>query len=77
MMNDDTAKDRKTGEDREVKFDREGYKIEKPDLEIELSIKPDENALPIDIQILQLCHEKNWQYKQMINGKTLENQLFS
>ena len=32
MMNDDTAKDRKTGEDREVKFDREGYKIEKPDL---------------------------------------------
>jgi len=47
------------------------------DKEYLISIKPDENALPIDIQILQLCHEKNWQYKQMINGKTLENQLFS
>jgi len=47
------------------------------DKEYLISIEPQENNLPIDIQILQLCHDNNWQYKQMINGKTLENQLFS
>jgi ABC-type multidrug transport system ATPase subunit len=29
-----------------------------------------------DIDILQLCHKKQWQYAQIFNGKTLENQLF-
>ncbi|SFD60950.1 ABC transporter ATP-binding protein [Pseudoalteromonas denitrificans] len=47
------------------------------DKEYLISVTPNENTLPIDIQILQLCHDKNWQYRQMINGKTLENQLFS
>lgn len=47
------------------------------DKEYLISIEPDDNSLPIDIQILQLCHDNNWQYKQMINGKTLENQLFN
>jgi len=31
---------------------------------------------PVDLQILQLCHQKKWQYSQLTNGKTLENQLF-
>ncbi|PAJ75631.1 ABC transporter [Pseudoalteromonas sp. NBT06-2] len=47
------------------------------DKEYLISIEPGKNDLPIDIQILQLCHDNDWQYKQMINGKTLENQLFS
>ena len=29
-----------------------------------------------DIDVLQLCHKNNWQYAQIFNGKTLENQLF-
>ncbi|ATC94342.1 ABC transporter ATP-binding protein [Pseudoalteromonas tunicata] len=29
-----------------------------------------------DIKILQLCHQKNWRYRSLVNGKTLENQLF-
>lgn len=32
------------------------------------------NAL--DVEILSLCHSKNWTYTQLFNGKTLENQLF-
>ncbi len=47
------------------------------DKEYLISIKPDETTEPIDIQILQVCHENNWQYRQLINGKTLENQLFN
>jgi len=35
------------------------------------------STLPLDIQILQLCHDKQWVYRQIVNGKTLENQLFS
>ncbi len=31
---------------------------------------------PVDLQILQLCHQQKWQYSQLTNGKTLENQLF-
>ena len=31
---------------------------------------------PLDLQILQLCHEQQWQYSQLTNGKTLENRLF-
>lgn len=30
----------------------------------------------VDIEILTLCHQKKWQYTQLFNGKTLENQLF-
>jgi ABC-2 type transport system ATP-binding protein len=32
--------------------------------------------LAIDIEILALCHQNNWRYRQLVNGKTLENQLF-
>jgi len=33
-------------------------------------------AQPLDLQILQLCHQQKWQYSQLTNGKTLENRLF-
>jgi ABC-type multidrug transport system ATPase subunit len=35
-----------------------------------------DEILETDIDVLQLCHKKNWQYAQISNGKTLENQLF-
>ena len=36
----------------------------------------EESSVPLDMQVLQLCHDNNWAYRQLINGKTLENQLF-
>ena len=30
-----------------------------------------------DIQLLKYCHKLNWQYRQLINGNTLENELFN
>lgn len=33
--------------------------------------------LSIDVEVLKLCHQNNWHYKQLINGKTLEDKLFS
>lgn len=36
-----------------------------------------QSGQPIDVDVLTLCHQNKWQYKQLINGKTLENQLFS
>lgn len=44
---------------------------------IDSPIQPNENTLPIDMQVLQLCHKKQWIYRQLVNGKTLENQLFN
>ncbi len=29
-----------------------------------------------DIVLLQCCHEQAWQYRQLVNGHTLENQIF-
>ena len=29
-----------------------------------------------DITLLQCCHAQSWQYRQLINGHTLENQIF-
>jgi ABC-type multidrug transport system ATPase subunit len=29
-----------------------------------------------DIVLLQYCHEQGWQYRQLINGHSLENQIF-
>lgn len=29
-----------------------------------------------DIALLQCCHEQGWHYRQLINGHTLENQIF-
>jgi hypothetical protein len=39
-------------------------------------VRNDKDQMPLDMQILQLCHQKKWAYRQLINGKTLENQLF-
>lgn len=30
-----------------------------------------------DLQLLKQCHKLNWEYRQLINGNTLENQLFN
>lgn len=30
-----------------------------------------------DIQLLKYCHKLKWQYRQIINGNTLENELFN
>ncbi|GAA76877.1 Nod factor export ATP-binding protein I [Pseudoalteromonas sp. BSi20480] len=30
----------------------------------------------LDIALLQFCHQHNWQYRQLVNGHTLENQIF-
>jgi len=43
----------------------------------DVTASTDNNILPLDMQILQLCHDKKWVYRQIVNGKTLENQLFS
>lgn len=32
---------------------------------------------PLDIALLNFCHKKNWQYRQLVNGHTLENQIFT
>lgn len=31
---------------------------------------------PLDIALLQFCRQHNWQYRQLVNGHTLENQIF-
>lgn len=30
----------------------------------------------LDIALLQFCRQQNWQYRQLVNGHTLENQIF-
>ena len=32
---------------------------------------------PLDIALLNFCHQQNWQYRQLVNGHTLENQIFT
>lgn len=34
------------------------------------------NSQQLDIALLRLCYEHNWQYRQLVNGHTLENQIF-
>lgn len=41
-----------------------------------VSYNAQNQSQPLDIEILKLCHENNWSYTQLFNGKTLENQLF-
>ncbi|MBH0028873.1 ABC transporter ATP-binding protein [Pseudoalteromonas sp. SWN29] len=31
---------------------------------------------PLDIALLSFCHQQHWQYRQLVNGHTLENQIF-
>ncbi|WP_417655675.1 ABC transporter ATP-binding protein [Pseudoalteromonas atlantica] len=32
---------------------------------------------PLDIALLNFCHQQSWQYRQLVNGHTLENQIFT
>ncbi|KID58833.1 ABC transporter [Pseudoalteromonas luteoviolacea] len=42
----------------------------------ELVIEYDKQDEPFDLSLLTLIHENSWTYKQLVNGRTLENQLF-
>ncbi|AOT08803.1 ABC transporter ATP-binding protein [Pseudoalteromonas luteoviolacea] len=42
----------------------------------ELVIEYDKQDRPFDLSLLSLIHENSWTYKQLVNGRTLENQLF-
>jgi len=50
--------------------------VNSQDREYLISVQQNVEKMPLDIQILQMCHQHKWQYRQLINGKTLENQLF-
>ncbi|MEW6984509.1 ABC transporter ATP-binding protein [Colwelliaceae bacterium 6471] len=50
--------------------------VNSQDKEYIISVINDEQQPPFDVQLLQLCHQHHWRYRQLINGKTLENQLF-
>jgi ABC-type multidrug transport system ATPase subunit len=41
-----------------------------------ISYKQSEQTEPFDITFLTLCYKNNWTYSQLVQGKTLENQLF-
>ncbi|ALU41625.1 ABC transporter ATP-binding protein [Pseudoalteromonas rubra] len=43
----------------------------------EFVIEYDTSHTALDIALLELCHNQGWTYKQLINGNTLENELFT
>ena len=42
----------------------------------EYVIEYQSNTTTFDISLLQHCHQQGWQYRQLVNGHTLENQIF-
>ncbi|MBB1422827.1 ABC transporter ATP-binding protein [Pseudoalteromonas sp. SG43-7] len=42
----------------------------------EYVIEYQKTATPFDITILQHCYQQGWRYRQLVNGHTLENQIF-
>ncbi|TMN77007.1 MULTISPECIES: ABC transporter ATP-binding protein [unclassified Pseudoalteromonas] len=42
----------------------------------EYVIEYNQSEHALDIALLQFCHQHNWQYRQLVNGHTLENQIF-
>ena len=46
------------------------------DREYLLTITNDQGSANIEMELLLLLQKNNWSYAQLINGKTLENQLF-
>lgn len=46
------------------------------DREYLISINSNHNNIDIEVALLALLQKNNWHYAQLINGKTLENQLF-
>ncbi|KGJ88713.1 ABC transporter ATP-binding protein [Thalassotalea sp. ND16A] len=51
--------------------------VNSQDKEYQISVQTLSAEQPIDIEILKLCYQNKWRYRQLINGRTLENQLFS
>jgi ABC-type multidrug transport system ATPase subunit len=41
-----------------------------------ISYAPCADKQLLDVELLTICHQNNWAYTQLFNGKTLENQLF-
>ncbi len=50
--------------------------VNSQDKEYLISVNQNQGGAPLDIQILQMCHQNKWSYRQLTNGKTLENTLF-
>ena len=42
----------------------------------EYVIEFEKTAEPFDINLLHFCYQQGWQYRQLVNGHTLENQIF-
>jgi ABC-type multidrug transport system ATPase subunit len=42
----------------------------------EYVIEYEKSGETFDIQLLKYCHQQGWQYQQLVNGNTLENQIF-
>lgn len=42
----------------------------------EYVIEYQKTATPFDITLLQFCYQQGWRYRQLVNGHTLENQIF-
>lgn len=51
--------------------------VKTQDKEYLISLSEQLTEQPLDIEILKICHQKNWRFTQLINGKTLENTLFN
>ena len=42
----------------------------------EYVVEYQKTATPFDITLLQYCYQQGWRYRQLVNGHTLENQIF-
>lgn len=42
----------------------------------EYVVEYQKTAAPFDITLLQYCYQQGWRYRQLVNGHTLENQIF-
>ncbi|MBE0351220.1 MULTISPECIES: ABC transporter ATP-binding protein [Pseudoalteromonas] len=43
----------------------------------EYVIEFEKGADPFDINLLHFCYQQGWHYRQLVNGHTLENQIFN
>lgn len=48
------------------------YKSQSKEYVIECAVGSEQ----LDIDLLRFCYEQSWQYRQLVNGHTLENQIF-
>ncbi|MEW6996182.1 ABC transporter ATP-binding protein [Colwelliaceae bacterium BS250] len=51
--------------------------VQSQDREYTITIESNGEDNPVEIDILTLCYQQGWRYRQLVNGKTLEEQLFS